>query len=114
MHPNLRVSLREQALNKRSEVELEIDQTFFSDKIIPIIHKVMMSNVKIESKDFFNFVLGLRLALLYGSITIDENNFVLSQLVQLKEFWKWRNAKHSFIDPNAQVDTKLMKEIRTS
>lgn len=43
-----------------------------------MIHKVMMSNVKIESKDFFNFVLSMRIALLYGSITTDENNFILS------------------------------------
>ena len=32
----------------------------------------MMSNVKIESKNFFNLVFSLRLALLYNSITIEE------------------------------------------
>ena len=58
---------------RQSEVELEIDSDFFSKKVIPVIHKVMMSNVKIESKSFFNFVLALRLALLYNSISVDEH-----------------------------------------
>ena len=58
---------------QRSEVELEIDGAFFSQRVLPIIHKVMMSNVKIESKSFFNFVLALRVGLLYNSITLDEH-----------------------------------------
>lgn len=53
-------------------MELEITQDFFTKEALPKIHKVMMSNVKIESKSFFNLVLSLRLALLYGSITIEE------------------------------------------
>jgi len=59
--------------HRQSEVELEIDNEFFSKKVIPVIHKVMMSNVKTESKSFFNFVLSLRFALLYNSITIEEH-----------------------------------------
>lgn len=58
---------------KQSEVEIEIDNEFFSKRVIPVIHKVMMSNVKIESKSFFNFVLALRFALLYNSISFDEH-----------------------------------------
>lgn len=58
---------------RQSEVELEIDNAFFSNQVIPVIHKVMMSNVKIESKSFFNFVLSLRIGLLYNSITYDEH-----------------------------------------
>lgn len=73
-----RIDTQSERTARRSEVELEIDQAFFSDKIIPTIHRVMMSNVKIESKDFFNFVLSLRLALLYNSITVDESNFILA------------------------------------
>ena len=53
-------------------MELEITQEFFSKEALPKIHKVMMSNVKIESKSFFNLILSLRLALLYGSINLDE------------------------------------------
>lgn len=43
-----------------------------------MVHKVMMSNVKIESKSFFNFVLSLRLALQYNSVTIEEHQLVLN------------------------------------
>ena len=57
---------------------MEIDQDFFSKKVIPKIHKVMMSNVKIDSKNFLNFVISLRLALLYGSVSIDEFQFILN------------------------------------
>ena len=52
---------------------MEIDNEFFSKKIIPVIHKVMMSNIKIDSKSFFNFVLSLRFALLYNSISVEEH-----------------------------------------
>lgn len=54
----------------------------------------MMSNVKIESKSFFNLVLSLRIGLLYGSITIEEFQFILNQMILLKEFWKWRDSSH--------------------
>ena len=97
---------------KQSEVELEIDNDFFSKKVIPVVHKVMMSNVKIESKSFFNFVLSLRLALLYNSISVDEFQLILNQLILLKDFWKWRDGSHQFIDVNAQVDKLMIKDIR--
>ena len=55
-----------------SEMELEIDSEFFSKQVLPVIHRVMMSNVKIDSKNFFNLVFSLRLSLLYNSLTIEE------------------------------------------
>ena len=55
-----------------SEMELEIDSEFFSKQVLPVIHRVMMSNVKIDSKNFFNLVFSLRLGLLYNSLTIEE------------------------------------------
>lgn len=57
---------------KEAEIGIEIDQDFFVKQLIPQVHQAMMSNVKIESKSFFNLVLSLRLALLYGSIALDE------------------------------------------
>lgn len=86
---------------KQSEVELEIDNDFFSKRVIPVVHKVMMSNVKIESKSFFNFVLSLRFALLYNSISVEEHQLILNQLILLKDFWMWRDSSHQFIDVNA-------------
>ena len=91
---------------KQSEVELEIDNDFFSKKVIPVIHKVMMSNVKVESKSFFNFVLSLRFALQYNSITIEEHQLMLDQLILLQDFWKWRDGSHQFIDVDTPVDFK--------
>lgn len=61
-----------------TEVEVEINQDFFCKHLIPQIHLVMMSNVKIESKSFFNFVLSLRFALIYGSVSLDEYQFILN------------------------------------
>ena len=55
-----------------AEMELEIDSEFFSKQVLPVIHRVMMSNVKIDSKNFFNLVFSLRLGLLYNSLTIEE------------------------------------------
>lgn len=62
--------------------------------MIPVVHKVMMSNVKIESKSFFNFCLALRIGLLYNSITIEEHAFIQNQLILLPDFWKWRDPEH--------------------
>jgi len=80
--------------HKQSELELEIDQDFFSKEVLPVVHRVMMSNVKIESKSFLNLVFSLRLGLLYNSLTIEEHHFILNQLILLKEFWKWRDPNH--------------------
>ena len=88
---------------KQSEVEIEIDDNFFSKKVIPMVHKVMMSNVKIESKSFFNFVLSLRLALLYNSVTIEEHQLILNQLILLKGFWKWRDPSHQFVEVTSKL-----------
>lgn len=96
---------------KQSTLELEIDQDFFSKDILPVIHQVMMSNVKIQSKNFFNLVLSLRIGLLYNSLTLEEFQFILNQLILQKEFWKWRDPSHKFIDLSTAVD-KQFKGIR--
>ena len=93
-------------------MELEITQEFFAKEALPKIHKVMMSNVKIESKSFFNLVLSLRLALLYGSINLDEYQFILNQLIKLNKFWRWRDPNHCFVKMNDIVDKNLVKDIR--
>lgn len=71
---SLAESQTEMSVDRRqlSEMELEIDSEFFSKQVLPVIHRVMMSNVKIDSKSFFNLVFSLRLGLLYNSLTIEE------------------------------------------
>ena len=34
-------------------------------------------------------------------------------MIKLKEFWKWRDPDHKFVDVFAQVDKMLMKDVRT-
>ena len=72
----------------------------------------MLSNIKIESKSLFNFILSMRIGLLYGSLTIEEYQYILNQLIKLKEFWKWRHPNHSFVDAGEIVDKNLIKDIR--
>ena len=71
---SLAESQTEMSVDRRqlSEMELEIDSEFFSKQVLPVIHRVMISNVKIDSKSFFNLVFSLRLGLLYNSLTIEE------------------------------------------
>ena len=71
---SLAESQTEMSVERRqlSEMELEIDSEFFSKQVLPVIHRVMMSNVKIDSKNFFNLVFSLRLGHLYNSLTIEE------------------------------------------
>ena len=55
------------------EVEIEIDNTFFKKKLMPQIHKSLMSSLKVTSLPIFNLVLALRLAQTYKSITAAEH-----------------------------------------
>ena len=54
----------------------------------------------------------MRIGLLYGSLTIEEYQYILNQLIKLKEFWKWRHPNHSFVDAGEVVDKNLIKDIR--
>ena len=60
------------------DIEINVDSEFFTNLLMPTIHQTMMSNVKIESTALFNLVLSLKLALAYGSIVLEEYNFILS------------------------------------
>jgi hypothetical protein len=58
----------------------------------------MSCNVKTDSTAFFNLVFALQLAHSSGNITEAEMQFVLNQFVTLKEFWKWRQPGHKFVN----------------
>ena len=60
------------------DIELEIDSRFFTDELLPLINQTMMSNVKVESVSFYNLVLALRISHSYGTITLEEMNFIIS------------------------------------
>ena len=59
------------------DIELEIDSRFFTDELLPLINRTMMSNVKVDSVSFYTLVLSLRLSQSYGSITLEEMNFII-------------------------------------
>lgn len=74
------VKLTEKAMKKQQaakedgrastlSLEVEIDSTFFREKLMPTIHQTFASNVKVESVAFFNLVFSFRLALMHGSVT---------------------------------------------
>jgi hypothetical protein len=44
------------------EMELEIDNSFFKQKFVPLVHQTLMSALSINALPLFNFVLSLRLA----------------------------------------------------
>jgi hypothetical protein len=79
-------------------IKIEIDVTFFREVILPQVHKIMSCNVKTDSTAFFNLVFALQLAHSSGNITEAEMQFVLNQFVTLKEFWKWRQPGHEFVN----------------
>ena len=94
------------------DIELEIDQYFFTEELLPMINKTMMSNVKVDSVSFFNLILSLRLAKTYGTITQDEMNYIINQLITLQDFWKWRASEHEFIKLEEPVSADRMKKMR--
>lgn len=56
-----------------SEVEVEIDNTFFKKRLIPQIHKTTMSSLHEDSVSIFNLLLSLRLAQTYKAISASEH-----------------------------------------
>jgi hypothetical protein len=67
-------------------MEIEIDNTFFKKKFMPQIHKSLMSSLFESSLSIYNFILSLRLAQTYKAISPGEHQFILKQLVELKDF----------------------------
>lgn len=93
--------------SKRSSMEpvdIEITSEFFSAKFLPLMHQTVMSNVKVGSKGILNLIISLRTALMHEVVTMEEHNLILNLLIQLPEFWKWRNATHSFIDSEKKFE----------
>ena len=99
-------SLYSAANTTMQDIEIEIGPKFFISELVPINHQTMMSNVKIESYTFFNLILSLKLALSYGSISLDEYHYIVNQLITLKEFWRWREPSHTFVNMHDPVDKK--------
>ena len=36
---------------------------------------------------------------------------ILNQLILLKDFWKWRDGSHQFIDVNTAINTQVEKQV---
>ena len=64
-------------------IDIEIGPEFFSDVMLPMLHTSVMCNVKAESKPFFNLMLAMRIALQQKTMSQEEYNFILTQLVAL-------------------------------
>ena len=59
---SVKESLASSVTLDQKDVEIEIDNKFFTGELLPTIHKTVMSNVKIESVSFLNLVIALRLS----------------------------------------------------
>ena len=46
----------------QKDIEIEIDNKFFTNELLPTIHKTIMSNVKIETVSFLNLIISMRLS----------------------------------------------------
>jgi hypothetical protein len=75
-------------------VEIEIGKEFFRERLLPMVHKTVMSNVKLQSVSVFNMIVALRFALMYEAVTLKEYQYILQQFIKLKEFYRWRDDGH--------------------
>ena len=78
-------------------VEIEIGKEFFRERFLPLVHKTIMSNVKIQSVCVLNMILSLRFSLMYEAVSLKEYQYILQQFTKLKEFYRWRDEGHHFI-----------------
>ena len=99
-----RDNARESDEEEINEMEIEIDNTFFKKRLMPQIHKSLMSSLYEGSIPMFNLFLSLRLAQTYKAISAGEHHFILKQLVELKDFKKWRSPDHDFVKISEVVD----------
>jgi len=49
-------------IDENEEIELEIDNTFFKQRFVPIVHQTLMSSILTSALPLFNLLLSLRLA----------------------------------------------------
>ena len=76
---------REELSSKRSSMEpvdIEINNEFFSDRYLPLLHQTLMSNVKNDSKAILNFIISLRLSLMQEAITLEEYNLIMNLMIK--------------------------------
>lgn len=86
------------------DVEIEIDNTFFKKKFVPLVHQALVCSIDSNHVPLYNFFLSLRLAHTYKAINALEHQFILKQLVDLKNYKQWRNSDHQFVKINDTVD----------
>ena len=56
-----------------SDVEIEIDNSFFKRKFVPSVHQTMVASLENTDVPLFNFFLSLRLAHTYKAISALEH-----------------------------------------
>ncbi len=87
-----------------SEVEIEIDNRFFKQSLVPAVHSALTASIASKTAPLFNLILALRLAQTYRAITPAEHSFILKQLVDLQGYQQWRDPEHKFVAIEDTVD----------
>jgi deoxyribodipyrimidine photolyase-like uncharacterized protein len=72
-------------------VDFTLDEEFFSTQIIPQIHSVMTSSIKVQLVHLFNLILAVKLAYKKKEISEGEIEYFFKQLFLYKGFEGWRN-----------------------
>ena len=64
--------------DKQNSNDVEIDESFFKQILIPQVYSVIVCNVKTNSASFFNFVFALQLANSNNTINEKEMEFCMT------------------------------------
>jgi hypothetical protein len=81
-----------------------LDEEFFSTQVIPQVHSVVTSGIKVQLVHLYNLILAIKLAYKKKEISEGEIEFFFKQLFLFKGFEGWRNLQHDMINMDEKVD----------
>jgi deoxyribodipyrimidine photolyase-like uncharacterized protein len=81
-----------------------LDEEFFSTQVIPQVHSVVTSSIKVQLVHLYNLILAIKLAYKKKEISEGEIEFFFKQLFQFKGFEGWRNLQHDMINMDEKVE----------
>jgi hypothetical protein len=96
-----------------SRPQVDIDLKFFQMKLIPKLHKMLMTSVRQESSaPLFNLIFALRIGIHQERISLKENQFFFKWMLQLNDFHEWRKTEVDFVDMDSEIEKRRFVDLK--
>jgi hypothetical protein len=93
--------------------QVDIDLKFFQLKLIPRLHRTLMTSVRQESSaPLFNLIFALRVGMQQERISLKEYQFFFKWLLKLNDFQDWRKTEVDFVDMGSEIERQRLNGLR--